>query len=231
MVEKLHSTFTFRSLPHLYWEAPSPSQMRPAQYLSPSETYRYPADLSVKQNRGWLSVVRLPLLKALNCMMIHNVEKYLVPCLHVYFAKKKYTALLNGKLNRVKLQKMTEMTHSYASDAPFPCSAAFIHRFLGFMERCDLDSMIVLYTEVVRKLYLRHKNEAVPQGELAWLRPDNRELNSVNENTFAPQCSSDLFAMKFHYADHAVDNVNRFRTFSLMKATLFVHFSVCMSKY
>lgn len=80
-----------------------------------------------------------------------------------------------------------------AVDVVLPSAASFMARSLGFLERCDLTRMNVLYTGSVNKVLFEHKDSAWVEGEQVRLCLEIWKIKSVVEKTIAPHCSSGLF--------------------------------------
>lgn len=88
-------------------------------------------------------------------------KKYPVPGLHVGFAEKEQTVQQNGPLTEGGLRGMMTERIYYAIDAVFPFAAGFIERSLGFMKRCNLTRMTVLYTGMGDKTLSRSQRRNV----------------------------------------------------------------------
>lgn len=125
---------------------------------------------------------------------------------------------------------MMEGRAYYAAHSLCTFVAAFIDRFLRFLDRCRLTRMSFLHTHTMFKMLLGQVHGAWVEGEVARLRSENRKLKKVIENKFALQCSSRLFTLKSHLPDHLVENAGRLRSLSFMDAWPFEHFRVLIKK-
>lgn len=87
-------------------------------------------------------------------------EKNGIPGLHVDFIKKDRTAQLNGSFMRQRLPGMLKERKHHAGDALLLDVAALVGRSSGFVKRCDLTGVILLFTEIVKKVLFEHRGGA-----------------------------------------------------------------------
>lgn len=108
----------------------------------------------------------------------------------------------------------------------FPVVAAFTDINFGFVERCSLTQMTVLYNAIVNKMLFDPREDAWVHDELGRLQSKNLKFNCIVDKKVVLHCSSRLFTLKLHFADHFVDDLERFRNLSTMNAGPFERFTV-----
>lgn len=118
-----------------------------------------------------------------------------------------------------------------AIDTVFLFVAEFTRKNHGFVEKCDLTCMNVLYTEMVERELFDQRGGMWVEGELVGLRLEIWKFETVVEYTFAPHCSSGLLTLKFYLHDHLVDDMKRFRSLSFVDAGPVELFNVLIRKF
>lgn len=131
-----------------------------------------------------LNLVRLLLLKACKGILAHNEGKCPVSGLYVDHTIKQQTAQLDGLFREDGLRGIMRGRNYYASDIVFPFVAPFIHKIFGFVERCSLTTMTVLYTEMANKVLFDQSGGAWVEGESVRLWSEIWKLKRVAGKTF-----------------------------------------------
>lgn len=81
---------------------------------------------------------------------------------------------------------MLKRRKSHAVDALFLIGAASIYKNPGFVERCDLVWMNLLYIEMIDKVFSNSRGGGSVEGELVRLRLKVERLSIVTEKTPVP---------------------------------------------
>lgn len=115
--------------------------------MSSDEIYSLSEGWPGKQKR--LSSVRLPSPEACNGTLAFIKEKYPVSGFKLDLSKKKQTAQVACLFTRERLPGMMEWTNHYTIRTVFSFLAAFTRKSLGFVKRCNLTGMNVLYIEML----------------------------------------------------------------------------------
>lgn len=142
MVKDLYSIFTTVPSHRSYMRGPELLTARLNIFLFSDETYSHAGGPPGKKKR--LSPVKLSLIKACSGIPAHIEEKYMVPGLHVIFARTEATAQLICLSTKDGLRGTIEKRNYYAADLVFQFAAGFTDRSLGLWEGVlDPDELVV----------------------------------------------------------------------------------------
>lgn len=119
----------------------------------------------------------------------------------------------------------------YAVDTLFRFATIFAERGLGFLKRCGLTRMTVLYIGMENKTVFVQIGGGWVESELVGLQSKIWKFKSVSGKTSAPQCLSALLSLKFHVLEHHVDDFERFGGFLSINERPFELFQVLTKKF
>lgn len=175
--------------------------------------------------------MKLWLLKACSAELAQVEGKYQVPGLHVFFAKKEHTALLNGLISGGGQRGIMEGKTYNAVDTLVPFVASVIDSNSGSAERCDLTGMNLFYTDIISKLLCNHSKVVWMAVELASLQSEILKIEHVIESTVEPHCSSGLLSLKLHLLDSVLGDLERSGSSSFKGAVPLKHFSMLICQF
>lgn len=148
----------------------------------------------------------------------------------VDYAKKKQPAQLSSLFTKETL-RADERRNYYALGTVFPFVAKCADRSFGFVNRCDLTRVSMLYAETVNKMLLDYSGSAWVEDESWRLWLVDWKLKSTVEKVFGRYCSSGLFTLRVRLLNQLVDRLTRFRSLSFTDAGPFRHSSTVIKKY